>query len=178
MVDKEIIRTFKKPLIWVSIISIVVIVIMGINIFDLNSRIDSCYERQNEMYEEYDYKCEDGYERICIESGKSYQTYDYDLGEYAVVIGEDETYAVCDTDRKERAICVDEDTYWNPCADGERQYCASETEDVAVCQIGNEALCVKEDRAGRISDTGYFNVCQIGESATCIDWDTEYITQY
>ena len=167
MVDKEVIRTFRKPLIWVSIISILIIVLMALNIQSLSKSLDSAYDRQSKIYEEYDYKCGEGLKRVCVDEDK-----------YAIEIGADETYAICDTDRKERAICVDEDKSWRQCEIGEWATCLDKDKDWISCDVGKDAKCIKEDIAGTISDTGWINSCPIGESSTCIDWDSEHVVKY
>jgi len=159
MTDKEIVKTFKKPLIWVSIISILVIVLMAYNINSLNNRLDN-------VYDTFEYSCSDGTYRVCIEDGKNYV--EYPKGEYAIAIKNDETYVVCDTDRKERAVCIDEDKPWVQCQTNEFAYCIKEGSDWTTCSVGEDAKCIKEDKYSTISSNGYVNYCEIGEYSTCL----------
>ena len=158
--EKEVMKTFKKPLIWVSIISILVILLMASYINVLNNQLSN-------VYDTYEYSCSEGTYRACIENGKNYIS--YPEGEYAITIKDDETYTVCDTDRKERAICVDEDTYWNPCQEGTYQVCADKDRDYISCGIGEDARCIKEDNYATISSSGYLRYCDIGESSICMN---------
>lgn len=186
MTNKQIIKTFRKPLIWVSVISILVIVLMALQISYLNNSIDSCHERQMEIQkdsqENFDYKCGEGLKRACIDEDK-----------YAIEIGEDERYIICDTDRKEKAICIDEDkswaqcevgewarcigedTSWTECSVGQTARCIDNDADWTICESGRDAKCIKKDRSGIITDTGWINTCPIGESAVCIDWNFKTI---
>ena len=157
-IEKEIVRTFKKPLIWVSIISLVVIVMMGLYINGLNDRIDY-------IYDNYDYSCSDGTYRVCITDGKNYA--EYNDGEYTITIKDDETYAICDTDRKERAICIDEDSSYASCSANEWATCIGENERIMNCEVDENARCIKEDKAGYITSAGYIRYCDSGEYSTC-----------
>ena len=112
----------------IIVISSIIIFLMILVIVEMNSNIKRYEEKLNEMYEDYEYKCNLGKKKVCIDDNK-----------YAIPIGEDEDYAVCDTDRKEIAICVDEENfgtvgiygYYRKCSIGESSTCINlETEKV------------------------------------------------
>ena len=159
MTDKEVIKTFKKHFIWVSIISILVIVVMGLI-------INSQSKQLAYVYENYDYSCSEGTRQVCISENKNY--IEYPEGEYAITIKDDETYTICDTDRRERAVCIDEDKSWIQCGTGEWATCVGENERVMNCEADEDARCIKEDMSGYITSSGYINYCSSGEFGTCI----------
>jgi len=158
MTDKKTKTVYKPLFIWTLIVAIVVIIIMGVFIkVGLN---DINFYKSN-----YEYSCDMGEKKICIEAGNHYEEYSDD--ERAIIVKEDEDYAICDTDRKEQAICVDEDASRAECDGDERAVCVNDRYDWTECSFGEDAKCIKEDRSATISERGSVSYCNIGEYPLC-----------
>lgn len=72
MVDKEIIKTFKKPLIWVGVISILVIVTMGSIISSMSDDLNNYRQENLQKQLNPEQKCPYGTSMKCVDNGKNF----------------------------------------------------------------------------------------------------------
>ena len=125
--EEDKIERLGKIIKWISIVAIVTIIILSLL---LNSATADVKYYQNRISEDYEYKCNEGQKRVCIDEDKR-----------AFEFGEDEDYVICDTDRKEVARCIDEDI----------QGIVTKYGWITECPVGEEGICIDRDTEKIIS---------------------------
>jgi hypothetical protein len=148
---------YKKKFKITLTVSIILLVILGIYTLSQHSQLERYKESLANYNENYQRSCNTGEKGICIPNDKRYITYD-----------SDEDYAICDTDRLEVAVCVSENNKrWETCDIGYEAVCVKEDSYYASCESNEWPVCVPNDKD--------YVVCETGKDATCIKEDKEGI---
>jgi len=141
--------------IWL-LISLILLASFYIYAQSKTNSLRECWEYnqdQSEQYNrDYEWKCPDGEKKFC---------YNENL----------QNIAICDkVDMNAR--CVDKDNSWITCDKDDYTVCIDgTTQDYAVCNAGEKAICVKEGIYSVYSGkNNYVNQCLIGEVAWCMSY--------